>query len=319
VVALAGIRLARDGDTLAEGTGLGGLWMGAILVAAATSLPELTTGVNAVLQGHPSLAAGDLFGACMANMMILAVSDLVTRGPRMLTRVTVNQALVGAVGISLTVIAALGILLDSGHTAIVLGWPTLAIAFTYTAGMRLLHVNREAPPFRTEAQVEKVAPTPTQLRTGLVGFVVSAAAIIVAAPTLASSAAQLGEQFGVSEGFAGMIFLAITTTLPEAAVTLGAIRIGAYSLAVGNLLGSNCFNIAVLVPLDLVFGRGSLMAALDPTLVIAALFATLLMGLAVLEALNKSEKRIWLLEPGPTFMLLTYAVGLVAVYRAGAP
>lgn len=75
----AGIRLARDGDVVAAGTGLGGMWVGAILVAAVTSLPELTTDVSAVWQGAPALAVGDLFGSNMANMLILATPRLSRR------------------------------------------------------------------------------------------------------------------------------------------------------------------------------------------------------------------------------------------------
>jgi len=317
VVAAAGVRLARDGDTLAQATGLGGMWMGAILVAAMTSLPELSTGVSAVLAGHPSLAGGDIFGACMANMMILALADLSTRGGRMLTRVSVNQALVGTLAIGLCVIAALGILLDGPTAGLPVGVATLLIGFVYAAGMRLLHVNRGAPPFRTEAEVAEMRPSTVGARRAIVGFTAGALMIVVAAPIAAVSAAEIADRLQVSHGFAGAVFLALTTTLPEAAVTVGAVRAGAYGLAVGNLLGSSCFNVATLVVLDVVHGPGSILAAFDPSVLIAALFSVLLIALAVLEVLNKSERRLWLLEPGPTFMLVAYGVGLFAVFHSG--
>lgn len=75
----AGIRLARDGDLVAAGTGLGGMWVGAILVAAMTSLPEFTTDMSAVWRNVPGLAVGDLFGSNTANVLILATADLLTR------------------------------------------------------------------------------------------------------------------------------------------------------------------------------------------------------------------------------------------------
>ena len=106
---------------------MGGLWVGAILVAAATSLPELVTDVNAVLQGHPSLAVGDLLGSSMANMMILAVADLLGRSPRLLTRVAINQALVGTLGICLTILAAIGTVTGRGFGPLPTGgrpWPS---------------------------------------------------------------------------------------------------------------------------------------------------------------------------------------------------
>jgi cation:H+ antiporter len=291
--------------------------VGAILVAAATSLPELSTDVYAVLQGNPSLAVGDLFGSSMANMLILAVGDLLTRPTRMLARVTINQALVGTLGILLTIIAALGILAGGAAVPLGLGWATLTIGVAYVAGMRLLHRNRPEPPFRTAAEVAEARRGAGELRTAFVGFGVAALVILVAARFLASSAAALAEALGVSQGFIGIVLLAVTTSLPEAAVTTASIRAGSYDLAVGNLLGSNCFNMAVLLPLDLLDGGGSLLAAVEPGLAAGALFGVLLMALALLDVLNKSERRLWAIEPGPAAMILAYAVGLWIVYRAG--
>lgn len=146
-------------------------------------------------------------------------------------------------------------------------------------------------------------------------FAGSALVILTAAPFLARSAAGLAGQLGISTGFAGLLLLAVTTSLPEAAVTYGSVRAGAYNLAVGNLLGSNCFNMAALVPLDLVHGRGSILSGAEPGLAVAGLFAALLTTLAMLDVLNRSERRIWLLEPGPAFMMVTYVVGVYVTFR----
>lgn len=317
LIAAAGARLARAGDTIAAGTGLGGMWVGAILVAGATSLPELTTDASAILQGNPDLAVGDLFGSSMANMMILATADLVTRSTRLLTRVAINQALVGVLAMFLTALAVLGILGGGTPAALGLGWPVIAIAVGYGAGMRLLHRNREEPPFRTPAEVAEAVPGRPALRRAVIEFSATALVIFVAAPYLASSAAGLAEQLGIAQGFVGTVLLAITTSLPEAAVTVASLRAGWYNLAVGNLLGSNCFNMAALVPLDALDGPGSLLGHADPALTIAGMFAVLLMGLALLDVLNRSERRIWAIEPGPALMVVTYMVGLYWLFRGG--
>jgi len=314
-VVVAGARLARDGETIAEGTGVGSMWIGAILVAGATSLPELLTDVNAVLQENMSLAVGDLFGSNMANMMILALADLATREPRLLTRVAINQALVGTLAIALTLVAAVGVLVHGGALA-GLGWPTLIIGVSYVAGMRVIYQNRPEPPFRTEAEVAAAKPSPAAMRRAMVGFAVASLVVLVAAPALARSAAGLADQIGISHSFAGMVLLAITTSLPEAAVSVAGVRAGSYNLVVGNLLGSNCFNMAVLVPLDLVDGRGSLLAALDPALAVAGLVGAILMAVALMEVLNKSERRVWVIEPGPAIMVLTYLAGMLLSFRA---
>jgi cation:H+ antiporter len=315
VVAAAGVRLARDGDTIAEVTGLGGAWVGAILVAAATSLPELATDGHAVLQGSPGLAVGDLFGSSMANMAILAIADLLHRQRHILTRVAINEALVGTLALCLTILAALGIATGSTLTLAGVGWAPLVIGFIYVAGMRLLHRNREEPPFRSPKEVAEAKPPPRTLRPAVIGFGIAALAILVAARYVASSAADLAEQFHVNEGFVGMVLLAFTTSLPEVAVTFASVRRGAYNLAVGTLLGSNCFNIAALLPLDILNGAEALLAQVDPGLMIGALVGVLMMAIAMLDILNKSERRLWLIEPGPAFIVFSYVMGLYLTYR----
>jgi len=318
-VAAAGYRLAIDGHVISEGTGLGGMWVGAILIAAATSLPELLTDINAVWQGRPSLAVGDLFGSNMANMMLLAVADLLTRHTRILTRVAVNQALVGTLAICLMAVAAIGLALGPAYAIGVVGPATLIVALAYIGGMYIINRNRGEPPFRTPEQAAAARPSRARLRTSVVGFAGAALVIVVAAPYLAWSAATLAERLGIAEGFAGMVLLALVTSLPEAAVSVTGIRTGAYQLAVGNLLGSSCFNMFALVPLDIVHGTGALLGDVSPTLAVGALFAILLTGLAMMDILNKAERRIWLVEPSPALMLLTYVAGLWMMHAATAP
>ena len=111
VVALAGTFLARSADQIAEITRLGRLLIGSVLLAAATSLPELTIDLSAVRQGMPDLAAGDLFGSSLMNLMILAGLDLVHRsGGKMLSRESAAHALSATLSIAFTAIAGMAIL-----------------------------------------------------------------------------------------------------------------------------------------------------------------------------------------------------------------
>lgn len=310
----AGVRLARDGDAIAERTGLGGLWVGAILVSAATSLPEITTDVSAVRQGTPSLAVGDLFGSNMANLTILAVADLLTRHTRMLARVALNQLAVGSVGICLTSIAVLGILVP-GATLLGFGWATLAVGIAYVAGMRHLHRNRPEPPFRRPEEVAAARPTRHEYHRALIGFAAASVVIVVAAPFLARSTALLADQLGISQGFAGLVLLAVTTSLPEAVVTAASVRAEAYDLAIGNLFGSNCFNMAALLLLDGADGSGSLLASVDRTLVVGALVGVLMTTLAMLGVLDRHERGRRRLELGPVVMIAVYVAGLVVAQQ----
>lgn len=310
----AGVRLARDGDAIAERTGLGGLWVGAILVSAATSLPEITTDISAVVQGAPSLAVGDLFGSNMANLTILAIADLLTRHTRVLSRVALNQLAVGTVGICVTVIAALGILVP-GWTVFGFGWATVAVGITYVAGMRHLHRNRPEPPFRRPEEVAAARPTRREYRRAVIGFAVASVVILAVAPSLARSTAELADQVGMSQGFAGLLLLAVTTSLPEAVVTAESVRTESYDLAIGNLFGSNCFNMAALVLLDVANGSASLLAGVDRSLVLGGLTGVVLTTLAMLGVLDRAERSRRGVELAPLVMIAVYVAGLVIAER----
>jgi cation:H+ antiporter len=312
-VVLAGARLARDGDAIADQTGLGQAWVGAILVAGATSLPEIATDVAAVRQGESALAIGDLFGSSMANMLILAGADLFTRGAPLMTKVAANQAMVGVLAMALTAIAAAGVLAADTFDVLGIGWAPLTIAVAYILGIRLLHTNRGEENSDGEPPDRK---RDGGLRRHVIGFCVAAAVILVAAPFLARSSAQLAEQWGIATGFFGVVFLAAATSLPEVAVVGAAIKAGSYTLAIGNLFGSNCFNMAVLLILDVVDGSGVLLSDAEAGVAVGAVFAILLTAQAVLDLLNRSERRIWYIEPGPGLIVLTYAAGLYLTYGA---
>ncbi len=106
------------------------------------------------------------------------------------------------------------------------------------------------------------------------------------------------------------MLLALTTSLPELVVTLVSVRAGWFDLAVGNILGSNSFNMVILLVLDIADGPASLLSQVEPGVLVAALFAILLMGQVLLEILNRAEERVWYLEPNAVLLLATYGLGV---------
>jgi cation:H+ antiporter len=165
-----------------------------------------------------------------------------------------------------------------------------------------------------EAAAEEEAPS---LRRALVGFGGAALVILVAARYLAASAAEIATLLGVSTGFIGIVLLALTTSLPELVVTLVSVRAGWFDLAVGNILGSNSFNMVILLVLDIADGPTPLLSQVEPGVLVAALFAILLMGQVLLEILNRAEERVWYLEPNAVLLVATYGLGVYLAYQAG--
>src|SRR5690606_3763319 len=252
VIAWAGVHLARYGDELAERAGLSRLVVGMLLVATATSLPEVVTDVSAALGDAPDLAVGDLFGSNMANMAILAVIDLQHR-KRVWTRVEIGHARVASVAIGLTALAILGVLTPPGIPLGWLGIDTLVIAGAYVAAVAWMHRS----PIGRHGEGE-VLPVPTGwsrpsfggLRPVILRFAGAALVILAAGPVLARSAEEIAAASGLGQTFVGSSLVAITTSLPELVSSLAAVRIRSYDLAVGNLFGSNAFNMFALVFVD---------------------------------------------------------------------
>lgn len=317
-VTWGGVRLARAGDQIAEHTRLSRLVVGMLLVAAATSLPEIVTDVSAALAGAPDLAIGDLFGSSMANMAILAVLDLVHRH-RVWPSVEIGHSRVASVAIALTALAVLGMLTPEGWRLGWVGLDSVVIALAYVAAVAWVH---RSPVSRFGGEL---VPVPTgwtrarrvQVRTAVVRFASAALVILVSAPVLARSGQQIAELTGVGETFVGAAMLAVATSLPELVASLAAVRIGAYDLAVGNLFGSNAFNMFALLLVDLAYTGGPVLNAADPSQAVAGVGAILLMALALAALVHGLETRVRRLEPDAVLLLLGYVGALVAVWFVG--
>lgn len=314
VVTLAGVYLARAADELAERAGWSRLLVGMLLVAGATSLPEIVTNVSAALDGAPDLAVGDLFGSNMANMAILAILDLMRRG-KVWPQVEVGHARVASVAIGLTALAALAVLTPPG---VALGWvgiDTLAVAGAYVAAVAWM---RRSPVGR----FGEVLPVPTgwtrpqrgELRPAVVRVAITSVVILLSGPVLATSAGEIADATGLGETFVGTALLALATSLPELVAAVAAVRIGAHDLAVGNLFGSNCFNMFSLVMADVAYRPGPVLAAVDPSQSVAATSAILLMALALAALVHGTETRVSRLEPDAVLLLVAYLGGLYAIW-----
>lgn len=322
IVVAVGVVLARTGDEIATRTGLGGALVGMLLLAGATSLPEIVTDASAAAAGRPDLAVGDVFGSSMANMAILAGIDLLRRGT-VWARVGLDQARLAAMAIALTTIPVLAILVPPG---IAIGWvgvESVVIVAAYVGAAAWL---RRAGPVRGRRDLsgEVIAPTGwgvatagrRPLRIPILQFAAAALVILVTAPFVAMSAGEVADRTGISATFVGTLLLAMTTSMPELVASIAAVRIAAYDLAVGNLFGSNAFNVIALVAADVAYPGGPMLAVVSPAQVVAGVAAILLMAIALAAVVHGERTRLQRLEPDAVLVLVTYGLLLAAVFGA---
>ena len=319
VIVVAGSYLTRFTDRIASLTGLGRTLAGMLLLALATSLPEATIGANAALIGAVDLTAGDVLGSSLMNLLILAVLDLThySRG-KMLSSTAAAHALGGGAGIVMTALVLLFLLARLEWS--LWGWvgvETFALVAALVFCLRLLYVQQRVAAAQEEPHGGHDAePESPSLRGAILGYLLAAAAIFVAAPFLSRAADRLAEQTGLGGTFVGTTLVALSTSLPEVVTTLAAVRRGAFDLAIGNIFGSNVFNMVILAVVDL-FQAGPLFAALSPSHGVTAAWVILITAVAVLGLLYHAEKRYWLLEPDASLIILLVlsAFGMLYLWR----
>ncbi|GAB2863444.1 calcium/sodium antiporter [Myroides odoratimimus subsp. xuanwuensis] len=262
--------LVRGASDLAARVGLSSLVIGLTVVAFSTSSPEMAVTVGAVLEGQPDLAVGNVVGSNIVNvLLILGASAL-------LLPLTVRAQLIRLdVPVMVGVSMCLLLLSLDGRLSLADGFFLVTVIVVYTA-VSVVVGRRSAPYVRESTVGEKERPVWLLLLAVLGGV----ALLVVGAQLLVEGAVGIAEGFGVSGLVVGLTVVAVGTSLPELATSLIAVRRGERDLAVGNIVGSNIFNIAaVLGVAALVADDGVPVAdaavALDIPLMIAAAVALL--------------------------------------------
>lgn len=314
---VAALVLTRAADALAERSGLGRVWIGSVLLAGATSLPELAVDVSAVRQGAADLAVGDLFGSSMANMLVLALLGLAPPRDEVFRRSSLDHALSAGLAILMNALAALLVLTRSDTLVLGLSPGALLLLVLFVVGSHIVYrQGAGAAALGAVTAPARARTSWTRLATPALRFAAAAAGILLLAPFFAARARDLAQASGLGATFFGTLFLGLCTSLPEIVTSFAALRLGAIDLAVGNLFGSNVFNMTIFFAMDLARPGESIFTGLDPTHVVSALVALILMALGLASIVFRAERRFALLEPGSVLMVLAYGAGVAALYRA---
>ena len=319
VIFFAGKRLSHYGDLLAEKTGMGKAWIGLILMASVTSLPELMVGISssALLQSA-DLAVGDILGSCAFNLGILAILDaFVPNRHSLLGTASRNHVVAASLGIMLMTLAAFAIFLPNDIVISPwIGLTSLLFIVVYLVSVRLIYLN-ETNPENGGGQTTPGRPglESITLKFIITRYVFFALIIIASALTLPYFAEHIAEFTGLGRSFVGTFFLAISTSLPEIAVSLAAVRMGSIDLAVGNLLGSNLFNILILAIDDILYTKGHILkdASINN---LFSVFSTILMTAVVIIGLSFRVKgKRYLLAWDAMLVGIIYCVNLFLLYK----
>jgi cation:H+ antiporter len=321
VIGVAGVRLSRYGDIIAEKSGLSRGWVGLIMLATVTSLPELVTGLSAVtVAAVPDIAVGDIMGSCVFNLLIIVLLDFLYRKESIYTRARQGNLLAAGYGIALIGFAGFNLLLYRGETVPSIGhvgFYTPVILLLYLLAMRSLYHYEQAQV--SEYVEDRVELYPdTSLKQAVQGYVVAAVAVVAAGIWLPFIAKDLAAVMAWEQSFVGTLFVAAITSAPEVAVTVAALRLGAVDLAIGNLFGSNLFNIAILAIDDLAYLPGPLFADVSISHAASAFSAIMMSGLAVVGLILRPASRVYRTVSWVSLLLLVvYLLNTLFLYLYG--
>ncbi len=234
--------MVRGASRLAVSMGISPLVVGLTVVAFGTSAPELAVSVGATLSGSPDLAIGNVVGSNIANvLLILGISALIT--PLVVAEQIIRQEIPIMIGASLLLVV---MALDGGISRFE-GGALFALVVAYT--VFLIRQSRSASK-AAEDEFASEIPTSNWDRhwsVQLALIVVGLGLLVLGADWLVDSAVALAKAFGVSDLVIGLTIVAVGTSMPEVATSVVAALRGQRDIAVGNVVGSNIFNILAVI------------------------------------------------------------------------
>ncbi len=318
VIVYSGSKLSQYGDIIAEKTGLGGSLIGIVLLATITSLPELINSVSSVvLIDAPVLALGDILGSCVFNLVILAILDLWQKDVPLSTKAYYGNTLSAAIGILfLSLILLAYIVKDLNIRIFWLGFESVIIFFIYILSVRLIYIHnkREVVKYLHRA-VEEKKYDHIMLKVAIKKYSINAFFVVLSATFLPYTADKLAVASGLGQCFVGSVLVGMVTSLPELVVSITAMKINAIDMAIGNILGSNIFDIFIYSLVDMIYIKDVISASLLKGHIISIISAIFMTSVLIAAFIFRAEKKRFFVSVDAFIIFVVYIVLLLFEYK----
>jgi cation:H+ antiporter len=337
-IAWAGTRLERYADQISEQTGLGQAFTGMMLLAVATSLPELATSLTAVLVlDNPTLAVHNLLGSAAMQTALIAAADMAKRDPGALTFFSPQFGLLlQGLGLLLLLQCMIAGVASGGVPVFfdVSLWSVLLLVaylgmtylvYRYRGQPRWTPSREDDVPDEVRRQLQRAdgqldVPTQTDseprraIKTVWTLFGAMSALVLVAGWLAAEAADVLAEQTGLGSAFLGATLLALATSMPEVTTTFAAVRHRRYTVAISNIFGSNAFCVVLLLPADILYRNGAILVHAESSVIFIGA-VTAVMTCIYLWGLIERENRTFLgIGWDSVAVLVIYGAAMAVLY-----
>ncbi|WP_281298519.1 sodium:calcium antiporter [Flavobacterium limnophilum] len=313
IIVISGSRLSKYGDIMADMLGWGKMFMGIILMASVTSMPELMSGISSVtILDAPDLAVGDIVGSCAFNILIISIMDMFYNHKKPLTTdAETGHIIAASFGIMMLSMLAFTILMpDIFGTIVWVGGFSLLFLVLYLIAIRVVFLYDKKNNHSLEKKNNSHGLT---LKQVVFKYALNALLLMGAAMLLPFFGKTLAEASGLGQSFFGTLFIAASTSLPEVVVSVAAIRIGTIDLAIGNVFGSNIFNIAILSLDDILYTKGPIFLFTSPNHIIPVLGTIVITAIGIIGIVFKAEKK-WKLAIDTSLILAVYVLMMGLLY-----
>lgn len=322
VVWFTGTGLSGMADTIATRTSLSQAVVGLILLAAATSLPELATTVTASVTGHPTLAASNLLGGVVTQTAILAIADLSVIN-RSLIYLAARPVLLleGLLLVFILSIVVVGATFARSLVLLNVDISTVLLFIVFIVAVVMIqrfngeeHWRLVQPP-----RVEDDSDDQDRFRSWSLSrlytfFALGAAVILVSGVVLTLTAEAIARQTGLGEAFIGVLLLALATSLPEVSTTIGAVRAGAYTMAVSNVFGSNMADTSLLAVADIAHRGGSIFESTGNAVPLLAAMGVLVTTLNLISIVSRENRVVLGVSVTAVATVAVYLVTMLMLY-----
>ena len=324
VIGVAGTGIVRNVESISRKTGLGDSLSGALLIGIATSLSGTVLSVNAAWQSYTDLAISNALGGIVVQTFFLVIGDMLYRRSNIehAAASIENMMQSGLLILLLGLVLMFSIAPEFTLFGISPGSPVLVMIYliglhvTRQTGQHPQWFARQTP--LTQNESDRRVETSTPLASLLIRFLMLMSVLAVAGLLLTEMTVAVSTRTGLSQTILGVLVTATITSLPELVTTITAIRRGALSLAVGNIIGGNTFDVLFLSLSDVAYRDGSLFHAMSNVhylIVVTAIVMSVLLLLGLIGR-QKAGPGVIGIESVSVALIFAIFIALMAVMSA---
>lgn len=321
IIVFVGVRLASCADALAERTGLGEAFMGAVFLGATTSLPGITASVAAAGGGRPDMALSNALGGIAVQTLFIVIADLAHRDSN-LEHAAANESVLVQSALLLALLAML--------LAACLGPPitlgpihpvTLLLPLAYLLGLGSIRASHERPMWQPRATglgrarraasgSGAMAKTTRALWTQLA---LAGTVAVAAGWGLTRVAEHIADSYQLSQSVAGGLITGVVTSFPELVIAVAAVRNGALTLAVAGVIGGNAFDTLFAALSDAAYPSGSIYHMASAQTLFLLTLSLLMNAVLLLGLLRRQTRGLANIGFEGVLVVVLYALGVLSL------